>query len=93
MPPNPHSRQVTYYSARSTAPGTLVVRWRPTTAGWAVHTAEAHVGETVAGTRRAAAEAGEVADKKLSATAGVRRDNVGLIGDDLAGLRSGDADG
>ena len=50
-------------------------------------TAEAVVGETLAGIRRDAARRGEFPAKKLAAAVGVLREILAPIGDDLPGLR------
>ena len=63
------------------------IRYLHFTAGSAVPTVEAHVAETVAGMRRDAADKDGMPRKKLAATADILREIVGLIGDDLVGLR------
>ena len=63
------------------------IRYLHFIAGCAVPTAEAQVAETVAGIRRAAAEAGERPAKKLAATIDVLREILTPVPDDLRGLR------
>jgi len=63
------------------------VRYLHYLAGCAVPTAEAVVGETLAGMRRDAAQRGEFPVKKLAAAVGVLREILAPIGDDLPGLR------
>lgn len=55
--------------------------------GCPIPTVTAKVAEAIAGMRREAADRREVPDKKLAATTQILREIVGLIGDDLAGLR------
>ena len=63
------------------------IRYLHYLAGCAVPTAEAVVGETVAGIRRDAAQRGAFPVKKLAAAVGVLREILAPIGDDLPGLR------
>ena len=63
------------------------IRYLHYLAGCAVPTAEAMVGETLAGIRRDAAQRGEFPAKKLAAAVGVLREILAPIGDDLRGLR------
>ena len=63
------------------------IRYLHYLAGCAVPTAEAVVGETLAGIRRDAAQRGEFPAKKLAAAVGVLREILAPIGDDLRGLR------
>ena len=63
------------------------IRYLHYLAGCAVPTAEAVVGETLAGIRRDAAHRGEFPAKKLAATADVLREILAPIPDDLRGLR------
>jgi site-specific recombinase XerC len=63
------------------------IRYLHYIAGLAVPTAEALVGETMAGIHRQAADAGEQPAKKAAATAAVLRQILAPIGDDLTGLR------
>ena len=63
------------------------IRYLHYLAGCAVPTAEAVVGETLAGIRRDAAQRGEFPAKKLAAAVGVLREILAPIGDDLRGRR------
>ena len=63
------------------------IRYLHYLAGCPVPTAEAVVGETLAGIRRDAAQRGEFPAKKLAAAVGVLREILAPIGDDLPGLR------
>ena len=63
------------------------IRYLHYLAGCAVPTAEAVVGETLAGIRRDAAQRGAFPVKKLAAAVGVLREILAPIGDDLPGLR------
>ena len=63
------------------------IRYLHYLAGCAVPTAEAVVGETMAGIRRDAAQRGAFPAKKLAAAVGVLREILAPIGDDLPGLR------
>ena len=63
------------------------IRYLHYLAGCAVPTAEAVVGETLAGIRRDAAQRGEFPAKKLAAAVGVLREILAPIGDDLRGPR------
>ena len=63
------------------------IRYMHYVAGLPVPTAEALVGETMAGMHRAAADAGEAPAKKLAATADILRQLLAPIEDDLRGLR------
>ena len=63
------------------------IRYLHFVAGCAVPTAEAHVAETMAGIHREAANRGDLPGKKLAATAGILREILAPIPDDLAGLR------
>jgi len=63
------------------------IRYLHHLAGCPVPTAEAVVGETLAGIRRDAARRGEFPVKKLAAAVGVLREILAPIGDDLPGLR------
>lgn len=63
------------------------IRYLHFIAGCAVSTAEAHITETMAGIRRQAADRGDIPAKKLAATAGILRDILAPIPDDLPGLR------
>jgi integrase len=63
------------------------IRYLHYLAGCPVPTAEAVVGETLAGIRRDAAQRGEFPAQKLAAAVGVLREILAPIGDDLRGLR------
>ena len=63
------------------------IRYLHYLAGCAMPTAEAVVGETLAGIRRDAAQRGEFPAKKLAAGVGVLREILAPIGDDLRGRR------
>jgi integrase len=63
------------------------IRYLHLVAGCPVPTAEAAVGETMAGITRHAAEIGEAPARKLAATAAILRQILAPIGTDLAGLR------
>jgi hypothetical protein len=62
------------------------IRYLHVVAGCAVPTAEAAVGETMAGITRHAAETGQVPARKLAATAAILRQILAPIEADLAGL-------
>ena len=63
------------------------IRYLHYIAGLAVPTAEALVGETMAGIHRQAADAGEQPVKKVAASASILRQILAPIPDDLPGLR------
>jgi integrase len=63
------------------------IRYLHLAAGCPVPTAEAMVGETIAGITRHAAETGQVPVRKLAATAAILRQILAPIEADLAGLR------
>jgi integrase len=63
------------------------IRYLHVVAGCAVPTAEAEVGETMAGMTRHAAEIGEAPAHKLAATAAILRQILAPVGTDLAALR------
>jgi hypothetical protein len=63
------------------------IRYLHYIAGLAVPTAEALVGETMAGIHREATDAGEQPAKKVAASAGILRQILAPIPDDLPGVR------
>lgn len=63
------------------------IRYLHYIAGLAVPTAEAVVGETMAGIHRQAVDAGDQPSKKAAATASILRQVIEPISDDLTGLR------
>ena len=63
------------------------IRYLHYIAGLAVPTAEALVGETMPGIHRQAADAGEMPARKVAASAGILRQILAPIPDDLPGLR------
>nr|WP_294506232.1 hypothetical protein [uncultured Rhodopila sp.] len=63
------------------------IRYLHVAAGCPVPTAEAAVGETMAGITRHAAETGDTPARKLAATVAILRQILAPIGTDLAGLR------
>ncbi len=63
------------------------IRYLHYIAGLAVPTAEALVGETMAGIHRQAADAGELPAKKVAASAGILRQILAPVPNDLPGLR------
>jgi integrase len=77
---------------RGLAPNTIdlrraAIRYLHRAAGCAVPTGDVCVAETVAGIRRDAARKGEAPEKKAAATAGIVRQMLAKIPDDLRGLR------
>jgi integrase len=77
---------------RGLAPNTIdlrraAIRYLHRAAGCAVPTGDVCVAETVAGIRRDAARKGEAPEKKAAATAGIIRQMLAQIPDDLRGLR------
>jgi len=77
---------------RGLAPNTIdlrraAIRYLHRAAGCAVPTGDVCVAETVAGIRRDAARKGQAPEKKAAATAGIIRQMLAQIPDDLRGLR------